>query len=264
MGAERKQHRQRVRGVDDAKAVLPRSHIENRPGCAVHEHDAAGHAMMALMVVFQFAVGGECAVLEDQWDVVSAMRQLTVDLVSAFQQIEARKPHVQVPARAEDAVIVIPERCRASGVVILAAAALAGRHCVRREAIGLGPCDTAVQMSDGRHVKTVRVRHDRRPAALRFDRRAWKTSVITPDSRTDSWQDVSECFTLHDLVVIRRLVALHGRQHPGNWQRTPEFGNVVMRRSESSPTRQRQQRGGASGQELTAAPRALQRRRQVF
>src|SRR4029434_4421700 len=53
--AERKQEGHRVRGIDDAKAVLPRGHLENRPGCAVYEHDAAGRAMMALMVVVEFA-----------------------------------------------------------------------------------------------------------------------------------------------------------------------------------------------------------------
>ena len=56
MGAERQPHRHRVRGVHDAKPVFPRGDVEHRPGGAVDQHDPADGAMMALMVVLQFAI----------------------------------------------------------------------------------------------------------------------------------------------------------------------------------------------------------------
>ena len=65
--------------------------------------------MVAVVVVVQFAVARECAVLEHQRNVVVAVRQPGVDLGVVLQQVKAGKPHVQIASAVAPAMIVIPE-----------------------------------------------------------------------------------------------------------------------------------------------------------
>src|SRR5215813_13484322 len=98
---------------------------------------------MAMMVVNQFAVRSERAILDHKRDVVLAARQPAVYLGAVFQQIESREAHIEVSTGAEMMVIVVPECRGPAGVRIFVAARLPCGDCVRGESVEFRPSDPA-------------------------------------------------------------------------------------------------------------------------
>ena len=207
MRAQCQAHGARIRGIENAEAVLPRRDFQDRPGRAVHQHHATGRAVMRVMVVVELTVGRECAIVKHQGNIVRTVRQLPLDLGVLLQQVKTGETHVEISSGPTPAVIVIPERRRPSNVVVLVGACFSRSDGIDGEAIRLRARHAAMQMRHGRNAQPVRVRHHSRPSAAGLDRRAGKDAVIAPDTRAHPGDDLDRRFALGDLVVVGRRVA---------------------------------------------------------
>src|SRR5262245_38341645 len=138
---------------------------------------------MAVMVVVKLAIVGKRPILQHQWYVVVFIRQLGVDVGIAFQQIETRKAHVQIPSRAPPAMIVIPESGCSPAVAVPKRTCFTWCERIGREPVRLGLRDPPVQMDNRRPIEIVGVCDDDGASSPRFDRWTGKAAVVSPDSR---------------------------------------------------------------------------------
>src|SRR5262245_26171647 len=114
---------------------------------------------MAVMVVNQFAVRSQRAVLNHKRDVVLVARQPAVYLGAVFQQIESREAHIEVSTGAEMVVIVVPECRGPPGVRIFVAPRLPWGDRVRGKSVEFWPSNPAVQVNDAGRAEIVGVGH---------------------------------------------------------------------------------------------------------
>ena len=181
------------------------------------------------MVVVELTVGCECPVVQHQGNIVRTVGQLLLDLRVLLQQVKAGQTHVEISSGSTPAMVVIPERCRSSEVVVLVSAYFSRRNGVGGEAVRLLACHPAMEMRDGRNAQTVHVRHHSRPSSASLDRRAGKDAVIAPDARAHPGNDLDRRLALGDLVVIGHRVAPDRLQDWRNRKRASELRDRRMR-----------------------------------
>lgn len=158
--AERKPNTRGVRRVQNAKPVLPGRDFQHGPRRSIDEHDRTGCTAVPVVLVIEFTVAREGAILQDERDVEFIPRQLFVHGCAVLEQIQSGETHVEVAACQSPTVIVIPEGAGAAQVVVLVAAAVTRADRVRRKPIRLRPGDTSVKMHDRGHGEAVGVRHE--------------------------------------------------------------------------------------------------------